>query len=45
MDWSWEAVDSILVFGVLAALLRIRQRAVRRKRIVREERLSDLRMS
>ena len=42
--WSWETVDAILVFGVIAALLRLRQRAVHRKRIVREERLSRLRM-
>ncbi len=43
--WSWEVVDAILLIGVLAALLRFRQRAARRKRIVREERLRHFRMS
>jgi hypothetical protein len=43
--WSWQAVDAVLLFGVLAALLRFRQRAARRKRIVREERLRHFRMS
>ena len=43
--WSWETIDAILLFGVLAALLRFRQRAARRKRIVREERLRHFRMS
>ena len=43
--WSWQAVDAVLLFGVLAALLRFRQRAARPKRIVREERLRHFRMS
>jgi hypothetical protein len=43
--WSWEALDAVLLFGVLAALLRFRQRAARRRRIVREERLRHFRMS
>ena len=42
--WSWEAVDVLLVFGVIVGLLRLRQGAVRRKRIAREERASQLRM-